>query len=201
MPGKILLSAAYLPPVDYFSLIAGADEVFIESNENYIKQSYRNRCYIVTPAGRQMLSVPVLEGSRHKIPITQVRIDYSKRWQQVHIRALTSCYKSSPFFDYYFDSIEEIISADYEFLFQLNISLIKALLVKLNLDRPLLFTTSFEPPENKPFDYRNQIHPDKQPLVTSKEYYQVFNQNKTFYPNLSIVDLIFNMGPDASRYI
>jgi hypothetical protein len=201
MPGKILLSTAYLPPVDYFSLIAGADEVFIESNENYVKQSYRNRCYLVAPGGKQMLSVPVFEGSRHKIPITQARIDYSKRWQQVHLRALISCYKSSPFFDYYFDSIENIISANHEYLFQLNMSLIEAILVMLNICRPLTFTTSFEPLENKPYDYRNLVHPDKQPIATQKEYYQVFNQNKTFYPNMSIVDLIFNMGPDACRYI
>jgi hypothetical protein len=201
MPGKILLSAAYLPPLDYFSLIARADEVYIESNENYIKQSYRNRCYILAPSGRQMLSVPVFEGSRHKIPITEAKIDYSKRWQQVHLRALISCYKSSPFFDYYFDNIEKIISSNNEYLFQLNISLTETILRMLGIHKPISFTTSFEAVENQPYDFRNRVHPDKQLLFTSKEYYQVFNQNSSFYPNMSIVDLIFNMGPEAINYL
>src|SRR5512133_2136255 len=106
MPGKILLSTAYLPPVDYIGLITGADEVTIEKEENYIKQTYRNRCYILSPAGPQLLSVPVYEGSRHKILIRDVRIDYSKRWQHVHLRAIVSSYTSSPFFDFYFDRVE-----------------------------------------------------------------------------------------------
>jgi hypothetical protein len=201
MPGKILLSTAYLPPVDYFSLIAGADEVYIESNENYVKQSYRNRCYILAPSGRQMLSVPVFEGSRHKVQITEARIDYSKRWQQVHLRALISCYKSSPFFDYYFDDIEKIIASKHEYLFQLNISLIETILRMIGISKPLSFTTSFEPIENKPYDFRNLVHPDKQPLCASKEYYQVFNHDGSFNPNMSIVDLVFNMGPEADNYL
>lgn len=201
MPGKILLSAAYLPPVDYFSLIAGADEIFVESCENFVKQSYRNRCYILTPSGRQILSVPVFEGSRHKIPIKEAKIDYSKRWQQVHLRALISCYKSSPFFDFYFDDIERIISSDHEYLFELNISLTEAILQMLRLRKTIQFTTSFEPLINEPYDYRSLINPDKDPVKPSKKYIQVFNLNDSFFPNLSILDLIFNMGPEACNYL
>ena len=90
MAGNILISTAYLPPVDYFSLFIRADQVFIEKEENYLKQSYRNRCVILTAHGPQLLSVPVYMGSLHKIPVREIKIDYSKRWQQVHLRAMTA---------------------------------------------------------------------------------------------------------------
>ena len=110
MAGKILVSTAYLPPVEYFSLISHADEIYVEREENYLKQSYRNRCYILSSHGRQLLSVPVYLGSQHKTPVKEIRIDYSKRWQQVHLRAITASYSSSPYFQFYFENIEKIIS-------------------------------------------------------------------------------------------
>jgi len=88
MPATVYLSTAYLPPSEYFAAIAEYDEVLIENEENYLKQSYRNRCYILSSNGIQMLSVPVLLGSLHKTPIRDIRIDYSKRWQQVHLGAI-----------------------------------------------------------------------------------------------------------------
>ncbi|MCX6255506.1 MAG: WbqC family protein [Bacteroidia bacterium] len=121
MAAKILVSTAYLPPVEYFSLILRADEIFIEREENYLKQTYRNRCKILSAHGPQILSVPVYLGSLHKIPIKDIRIDYSKRWQQVHLRAMTASYNSSPFFEFYFENIEKIISKNHEFLLDLNI--------------------------------------------------------------------------------
>ncbi|EFK96299.1 WbqC-like protein family, partial [sediment metagenome] len=114
--GKILVSTAYLPPVAYFSMLFYADEVLIENKENYVKQTYRNRCYILSANGPQLLSVPVLLGSFHKTNIKDIRIDYTKRWQQVHLRAMTSSYRSSPYFEYYFDRIEKIISTNHEFI-------------------------------------------------------------------------------------
>ena len=96
MAGKILVSTAYLPPAEYFSLISHADEVLIEREENYLKQSYRNRCYILSAHGPQLLTVPVYLGSQHKTHIKDIRIDYSKRWQQIHLRAIIASYRSSP---------------------------------------------------------------------------------------------------------
>src|SRR5664280_3240390 len=120
MAGKILVSTAYLPPVEYFSLISRADEVLIEREENYVKQSFRNRCYILSAYGPQLLSVPVYLGSQHKTPLKEIRIDYSKRWQQVHLRAITASYSSSPYFQFYFENIEKIIARKTDFLFDLN---------------------------------------------------------------------------------
>ena len=122
MPGKILISTAYLPPVEYFSLIQDADEVLVEREENYLKQTYRNRCYLLSSDGAHPLSVPVYLGSIHKTPVKKIRIDYSKRWQQVHLRAIITSYRASPFFEFYFEELEKNILNKYEFLIDLNSS-------------------------------------------------------------------------------
>jgi len=201
MKGKILLSTAYLPPVEYFSLISHADEIYIEREENYIKQSYRNRCYILSSHGRQLLSVPVYLGSQHKTPLKEIRIDYSKRWQQVHLRALTASYNSSPYFQYYFEIIEKIISRKIDLLIDLNTELTKSVLEILKLKIKLTYSTDFESAGSIDNDYRYILSPKKQSQFSVKEYIQVFNNDCHFVQGLSIVDLIFNMGPEAVDYL
>ncbi len=120
-----------------FQLILDADEILIEREENYIKQSYRNRCYILSAHGPQLLSVPVYLGSVHKTLIKDIRIDYSKRWQQVHLRAMTASYNSSPYFEFYFESIEKIISENHEFLIDLNMALTEKILQTLKINKSL----------------------------------------------------------------
>jgi len=90
-------------------LIKDADEILVEREENYLKQTYRNRCYILSANGTHPLSVPVFLGSIHKTPVKEIRIDYSKRWQQVHLRAVVASYRASPFFEFYFEEIEKCI--------------------------------------------------------------------------------------------
>lgn len=201
MPGKVLLSTSYLPPVDYFSLIAEAGEICIEAHENYIKQSYRNRCYILSSQGAQLLSVPVLEGSRHKVSIRQVRIDYSKRWQQVHSRAIVSSYRCSPYFDFFYESLEKIILSDHEFLWNLNMEMLKVLLKILKIEKPVYISEEFTLPADEAGDFRYRTDPVKPPLFEHKRYLQVFSAITGFIPNLSIIDLIFNQGPDAINYL
>jgi len=201
MPGKILLSTAYLPPAEYFSHIIKADEVFIEREENYIKQSYRNRCYILSAGGTQLLTVPVYKGSFHKTPVKEIRIDYSKKWQQLHLRALIASYKSSPFFIYYFENIQKIILADYEFLLDLNMALLKDILNIMKISVRIDYTADFIPVSKTNNDLRYTINPKIESGYISREYIQVFDTDKGFIPGLSIVDLLFNMGPDARNYL
>ncbi len=201
MAGKILVSTAYLPPVEYFSLISQADEILIEREENYIKQTYRNRCYILSANGPQLLPVPVYLGSLHKTPVKDIRIDYSKRWQQVHLRAMTASYSSSPYFEFYFEMIEKIISANHTFLFDLNSDLTEEILRILNINKIPANTIRFEPVEDRDEDFRYRISPKVKSLFPAKVYMQVFNTGKGFIPRLSIIDLIFNVGPDAPAYL
>ena len=201
MPGKILISTAYLPPVEYFSLIQDADEVLVEREENYLKQTYRNRCYILSSDGAHPLSVPVYLGSIHKTPVNEIRIDYSKRWQQVHLRAMTASYNSSPYFEFYFENIEKVISKNHDFLLDMNMELTESVLEILKMKKTISFTTNFKSIGDMANDFRYKITPKEESHFAVKEYFQVFNKDEGFVPDLSIIDLVFNMGPDAIDYI
>jgi hypothetical protein len=201
MPGKILLSTAYLPPAEYFSLIRDADEIFIEREENYVKQSYRNRCSILSTHGQHQLSVPVFEGSIHKVPIRDARIDYSKRWQQVHLRAIMASYRSAPFYQYYYEEIERILLRNNIFLLDLNDALLRSVLKMLRIEKEIKYTEKFEPCNEEVYDYRYRISPKKETPYISKRYIQVFDEGQGFTSNLSIIDLIFNLGPEAAGYL
>jgi len=201
MAGKILVSTAYLPPIEYFSLISGADEVIIEREENYVKQSYRNRCYVLSSHGRQPLSVPVYLGSQHKTPVKDIRIDYSKRWQQVHLRTMIASYNSSPYFEYYFEALEKVISVKNVFLLDLNTELTKIVSEILKINTKISYSTIFVPPGETENDFRYNISPKIESQFSIKKYSQVFNNGRDFVSELSILDLIFNMGPEAVNYL
>ena len=201
MAGKILISSAYLPPVEYFFHIGHADEVFIEREENYLKQTYRNRCYILSAHGPQILSIPVYLGSLHKTPVKDIRIDYSKRWQQVHLGAIEASYRSSPYFEFYFEELEKIILKNYEFLIDLNTCLTELLLAIVDLSRKVSYTAFFEPAEVADYDYRYKIAPKKESNYIGKKYNKVFDCGQNFIAGISIIDLVFNMGPDSANYL
>ena len=201
MAGKILVSTAYLPPVEYFSLISRVDEVLIEREENYVKQSFRNRCYILSAHGAQLLSIPVYLGSLHKTQLKDIRIDYSKRWQQVHIGAITASYSASPYFQFYFENIEKVISKKPTFLIDLNTDLTETILNMLKMKIQLRFTSEFETPAESLYDFRYRISPKNKSGFLVKEYLQVFNNGNGFVHGLSIIDLVFNMGPEAVDFL
>jgi hypothetical protein len=201
MPGKALLTTAYLPPAEYFAWINNAEGSFIEREENYLKQSYRNRCYILSVSGPQVLTIPVYLGSIHKTPVKDIRIDYSKRWQQVHLGAMVSSYSSSSFFLYYYEIIEKIILTSHEFLLDLNMELLIAMMKMIKIDTKISYTTDFIPVNKAENDFRYAISPKKRSQYTAKEYQQVFDFGNGFVPGLSIVDLVFNIGPDSINYL
>ena len=201
MEGRILISSAYLPPAEYFSLISDADETLVEKEENYLKQSYRSRCYITSAHGIQLLSVPVYDGSRRKTPICDIKIDYSKRWQQVHLGALSASYSASPYFVFYFEAVERIILKNHSFLLDLNMELAILICSILKTGKELRYTSVFEPVGSIPNDYRYSLSPKKESSFRPKEYIGVFNSGTVFDPKISIVDLIFNTGPEAAGYL
>jgi len=200
MPGKILLSTAYLPPVEYFSIIKSASEIYIEHEENYIKQTYRNRCRILTDKGIMTLSVPALKGPGPKTLIKDVLIDYSKRWQQVHLRAIKASYSRSPFFQFYFEMFEAVIMKNKKYLFDLNSELLNICLDILRQEKEIRLTDCFDPDENRDYDFRYRISPGTKSGSKEKPYLQVFGNN-IFQTGLSIIDLIFNTGPESSYYL
>ena len=204
MPGKIFLSTAYLPPIEYFARIIQADEVFIEREENYIKQSYRNRCQILSANGPLSLSVPVLLGSFHKTPVKDIRIDYSKRWQQIHLGAIISSYKASPYYEFYFEKIRDVIIRGDDFLLDLNMNSLEVAMSITGITLKVEYTTEFLPSGTDTSDYRYTISPkkrDEEKKFSFSQYQQVFSDRYNFVPGLSIIDLIFNSGPDSLKYL
>ncbi|GAB5522719.1 MAG: WbqC family protein [Roseivirga sp.] len=200
---KILLDIQYLPSVAYFMAIKQADEVWIEAEQNFVKQSYQNRCKILGANGIQSLSVPVNHRSR-KIPIRQLTIDYKQKWMNTHWRALQSAYGKSPFFDYYADDIREIIRSECATLFELNRQLMTLCLKYLQIDTPIHYTTVYEKvPGGNLTDLRSVIHPKKAiselNWFNPTPYHQIFGSN--FAPNLSILDLLFCEGPMAGSVL
>jgi hypothetical protein len=196
----LLLSSAYFPPVHYMALAAQAERLFIEKEENYIKQSFRNRCHILSANGTLSLSVPVLLGSFHKTPIKDIRIDYSKRWQQIHLGAITSSYRSSSYYEYYFEKIRDVILRKNEFLLDLNMYSLEVVLSITGITLEVEYTRDFLKPSSEIDDFRYTISPkkrDEEKKFNFSEYQQVFSDRYSFIAGLSIIDLIFNNGPEA----
>ena len=189
-----LFSTAYWAPVSYFALAAQSDLVEIEQHERYQKQSYRNRCTILSANGPLSLVVPVLRP--HDGGIRDARIDYSKPWQQMHWRAIEAAYRSSAFFEEFSTEIQQIYKREVPFLFDLNIKLWELSQALLGVSFVWSVTKSFSPPSERTDDYRFTIHPKvkcKSEGLACKPYFQVFAQKFGFVPDLSVLDLIFNL--------
>jgi len=200
----LLLSSSYFPPVHYMALAARSEDIFIEKEENYIKQSFRNRCRIFSANGPLSLSVPVLLGSFHKTPVKDIRIDYSKRWQQVHLGAIISSYRASPYYEFYFDRIRDVILHGDSFLLDLNMNSLEVVMNITGISARIEFTSEFLMAGCCPNDYRYSISPKKNielEEVRFDVYQQVFSDRFDFIPGLSIIDLIFNTGPDAINHL
>lgn len=213
MDTTVYLSTAYLPPIEYVYHIIKANKVVIEKEENYQKQTFRNRCNILSANGLLSLSVPVLLNSGAKTPIKDAHIDYSKRWQQIHIRAIKSAYGSAPFFIYFFDDIERIISSDCKYLLDLNNQLLETILGFLKINRDICFTESFTKTfsenykenytessvelNSNTFDHRFDISPKIESHFEPARYQQLFassSSSSSSLNRLSIIDMLFNCG-------
>jgi hypothetical protein len=199
----VLLSITYIGPVQYFTKFILYDETWLEVHENYTRQTYRNRCIIQGANGKLALTVPVITSEKHKILIKDIRIDYTRNWQKLHWKGIESAYSSSPYFEFYADDFLPFYSKRFEFLFDLNMELLMKILKLLEMDPVMHLTSSFINPGTAGItDMRDSIHPKKSyqsdKFFKPREYKQVFSDKHIFLPNLSIIDLIFNTGPEAA---
>ena len=172
----------------------------VELQENYQKQSYRNRCYILSADGPQMLQVPVVHGASWRM--ADVRVDYSTPWVVRTQRALDTAYETAAYYEYYRNEVFALLDARPETLWELNLSTARFLLGKMGVTAELVPSARFAIPGSVADDYRYEVHP-KHPdsiledLGLARPYYQVFQSRHGFMPDLSIVDLLFNMGPES----
>ena len=211
----MLLSTAYFPPVAWLALAAremtlSPDRVLpstvkLEACENYQKQSYRNRCYILAGDGVQMLQVPVVHGAH--MAITRVRVDYSTPWVVRTQRALDTAYETSAYYYYYRDELFSLLEAQPQTLWELNLFTIRFLLKKTGIACELSPTAGFIGPDMEADDFRFSIHPKRSDTVLAdlgldRPYYQVFRDRMGgFTPKLSCLDLLFNEGPDSIMWL
>jgi hypothetical protein len=194
----IYLSTAYLAPVQYYCKLISFDTVMIEANENYVKQTYRNRCMIATANGIQALSIPIENPNTDKCPIKDIRISDHGKWRHLHWQALVSAYGMSPYFEYYQDDFAPFYKRNYQFLFDFNEQLRLMICELLDIRPNVNFTDIYNATVTN--DFREIIRPKHTGIDDSFEpqpYYQVFREKHGFLPNLSIVDLLFNRGPEA----
>ena len=181
--------------------------VYIEACENYQKQSYRNRCRFYAADGVQALSFPVIhEGGTYKHPVKDIKIDYSTPWLQQHKRAIVSAYRTSAYFEYYQDELFEILDSMPERLIDLNMALLKFFIEKIGLKVDLRITEEYSQAVEGCDDLREVIHPKRPDTILAdlkleKPYFQVFAPKHGFKSNLSIMDLLFNEGPDSILYL
>jgi hypothetical protein len=201
----LVFPALYNGPLNYYARLVRQQEIVLEQYDSYTKQSYRNRCLIMGPNGLITLSIPVKRAKGVKTRMLDIRIDYDSNWNRIHWRSLVASYASSPFFEYLADEIRPIYHTRYTFLVDLNQQLLEHTLGFLGLDIPVGRSLEFTPLESAG-DPRNFIHPKKDQAVEDpgflpKEYHQVFSDRLGFHPNLSILDLIFNVGPEALSYL
>lgn len=200
---ECLIEAHFLPSLEYFCALQPFDKVILEKHEHFNKQSYRNRCYILTSQGRERLTVPVV-ATHAKVIITDVHIDYSTRWQYNMVRTLESAYAKAPFFEHYADDLNREILSGHKYLYDLNMTILSLCLQWLKWNLAMSESVAYE--KNTPIrtnDLRDQILAKRD--FGTRQYYrphpyqQVFGNN--FVPNLSLVDLVFCMGPDAPALI
>ena len=198
----MIFPALYNGPINLFSRLVREEHIVLEQFDHYQKQTYRNRCRILGPNGIISLSIPVIKVHGTKSYLRDIRIDYTGSWNRNHWRSLVAAYASSPYFGLLADELVPYYERKYEYLIDLNIELLERTLKVMGLNIPASCSSSFTEmdPDGDP---RQFIHPKKKesvedPDFLSIEYHQVFSDRFGFVPNLSILDLLFNEGPNAT---
>ena len=210
----VLSELHYLPSIPYFQQLLTADALLLDAHEHYHKQTYRNRCLILTAQGPQPLTVPVRDGARsEKVRTSELEIDYRQNWMHRHFRTLQTAYNNSPYFEYYADYLREIYARKPALLWDLNLEMLRLLLRCLRWPLPLAFTNEYLSPSHSPTHELTNSLLDRRDFLTAKiapnapepdstsqrPYPQVFGP--AFVSGLSVLDLLFMQGPAAGQFL
>lgn len=198
----LLIQPTFFGPVIQYVAMAGDTDMVFEKQDNFQKQTYRNRCYIYGANGKQLLSVPVLHtGSKRRQKTQEVKIDNSFSWQKIFRRSLEASYRSSPYFEFYEDDMVPIFEKRHTFLLDLNLSAHEVVAECLQLENTIQFSSDYQENPKEQKDYRYLVNAKKEPVYELQSYTQVFDNKHGFLPNLSILDLLFNEGTNALDYL
>lgn len=197
----VLLPSTYNGNLYFFHQLFTADKIMMEQHENFVKQSYRNRCTIYGANGKLDLIIPIVKSKTERTKTKTAKIDYSGNWQKIHWRSIESAYRRSPYFEYYEDKIISFYEQKYEFLFDFNWALIQFYLKAFQQDKIILLTDEYHDSYSEMIDLRNNFDPRTAPDFNHASYFQCFETKHGFIKNLSILDLLFNCGPQGISYL
>ena len=174
-----------------------------EAEDNYQKQTYRNRCHICTDRGRHVLSIPIkhVGGNQGRQKYKDVRLDNSYRWQRQHWRTLQTAYRTSPYFEFYEDDLAPLFEDGRTFLLDFNLTTIETVCNSLQIEMQREKTVLYERNPVEVIDGRFLVNAKKKINFAQEEYTQVFGERHGFIGNVSILDLLFNEGPNAVSYL
>jgi len=198
---KILLSTAYLPPINYLSRIVLADEIAMESYETYTKQTFRNRCQIYSPNGLQALIIPINKVNGNHTKTIDIQISDHSDWRLHHWKSLQTAYNASAFFMYYKDEIWKTLQFPSINLFEYNLHVLNFLLIEIGIKKTINISKDYINNPQDLEDLRYCINPKSKIPINNPEYYQLYKQKHGFLENLSILDLLFNEGPNTLNYL
>lgn len=201
----LILHPAYFGSIEQFVYFAKAEKIRFENEDNYQKQTYRNRQYIYGANGKLLLNIPIkhlnIKNKRQKY--RDVKIENDFKWQIIHWRSLEAAYRTSPFFEFYEDEFKPLYEETYTHLMEFNYACLEVVLSCLQLDIPIEKTEEFikEYQDPEVIDGRYLISAKKKNSIELVNYTQVFTNKEGFIPNLSILDLLFNEGPSSLMYL
>jgi len=205
MATGIVIESQYIPPISYFALLVKGDPVTIDVYEHFVKGTYRNRCHICGANGLLRLSVQLEKGKHQRRAMNEVTLSYEHNWQRLHWQSIEAAYRRSPYFEYYEDDFYPLFERKYDSLVELNDTFLNWFIDTLALTVTVLHSKAYVSEivdEHK--DMRSSIHPNpaKSAITfTGNVYEQVFANKLEFIPDLSILDLLFNLGPRAKDYL
>ena len=197
----ILIHPTYFPSIATFVTIAKAETITFEMMDNFQKQTYRNRSYIYAANGKLQLSIPVIYSQKNRQHYKDVKIANDYHWQDIHWKSLESAYRTSPFFEFYADELEPLFKTPFDTILEFNLKCFEVICECLQLDLEPKKTETYEKELENIVDYRLLVNAKKEPAYNFDNYTQVFSEKHGFISNLSILDLLFNEGPNALSYL
>lgn len=198
---NILIHPTYFPSIATFVGIANAKHVTYEFCDNYQKQTYRNRMYIYDANGKLALTVPVIYSQKNRQLYKDILIAEETNWQDLHWKSIQSAYSSSPFFEFYEDDLQPLFTKKYKYLLEFNFKCLEVIYDALQMPFDYEITTGFNKVIQDKRDYRILVDNRKETPQNFTPYIQVFNDKHGFIPNLSILDVLCNEGPNTLIYL
>ena len=198
---KILVHPTFLPSIATFVAITKAERVIFEVEDNYQKQTYRNRSHIYGANGKLALNIPVHYTQKNRQAYKDINIANTSNWQLINWKSIESAYRTSPYFEFYEDDIKPLFFSEEENLLDYNFKCLNTILDCLQIDLNYTKTKTFEREPKGIIDLRYLVNVRKEKQYKFSSYIQVFANKHGFLSNLGILDLIFNEGPNAVNYL